>query len=322
MLPSTLKVPLPITKILLVQLLFVLLSVGFFTLLERKVLGYIQLRKGPNKPGPIGLLVPFADATKLLTKECNSPSHSNKLSFHFVPCFALIIPILVWSCYPAAHPVLYMKFSILWVISVSALGVYVILMMGWGSNRKYSFLGSVRAVAQSVSYEVCLTIILIHWMVFFGYILMEDKTICIGVFLFGIILLLAVRALAETNRAPFDFSEGESELVSGFNTEYSSVPFVMIFLAEYISLLFISVLMSMTFNSTGYMDLIIFAFFWAVFFLWTRGTFPRFRYDQLIALAWKSFLPIVLGSGVFVLSMWSRSIKIALCFHRKGKKER
>ena len=280
---------------LCLQTLLVITRVAFYTLLERKVLGYIQTRKGPNKPSFLGLLTPFADAIKLLTKELNIPSHRNKI-FLWVPSLSLFIPLRLWILYPSTYNILSFKYSALLFICISAVGVYAILGAGWRSNRKYSILGAVRAVAQTVSYEVSLSIIIVHRLIFFLYMIQQVKLTTLSTFIFSIIAILLVSSIAETNRSPFDFTEGESELVRGFNTEYSSINFVIIFLAEYISIIFMSTIVRLLFNIRCYLDLFIFFSLWAFIFIWTRGTLPRFRYDQLIFLAWKSFLPLVLAS--------------------------
>jgi len=276
-------------------------AVAFYTWQERKVLGYIQTRKGPNKPGPLGLLVPFADAIKLISKEPIWPSRGNKV-FFLVPFFSLIIPLLLWGVYPTSFESLTFKFSILFFLCVSSLGVYAILGAGWRRNRKYSILGAVRAVAQTVSYEVSLSFLVLHRVVFFFFRVATRKLLPLCLFMFLLMFILFVSTLAETNRSPFDFSEGESELVSGFNTEFSSVPFVMIFLAEYMSILFISMLIRALFNMRN-MDLYMFLALWALSFIWRRGALPRFRYDQLISLAWKCYLPITLTSIAFFAAL-------------------
>jgi len=278
------------------QVIIVIFRVAFYTLLERRVLGYIQLRKGPNKPGPVGLFVPLADATKLMSKELRVPRRRNKALFYIVPCFALMIPLALWSIYPTTFEVLIFKYSAMFFFCISAVGVYVILGAGWRSNRRYSMLGAVRAVAQSISYEVCLSIVVIHYILFYEYHINNIKMTPIGVYLYLIIFLLFVTALAETNRSPFDFSEGESELVRGFNTEFRAVSFLLIFLAEYIVILFISSLLRRLFNSRGNGDLYFFLMLWGFLYIWCRGTLPRLRYDQLISLAWKRVLPLVLTS--------------------------
>ena len=292
------------------QLLMVLLSVAFYTLLERKLLGYVQTRKGPNKPRLAGLVTPFADAIKLITKEALRPSIGNRLPYSFIPVMGLTVPCLLWLVYPSWFPSLLCKFSSLWFLRLIALGVFVILGAGWFRNSKFSIMGAVRAVAQSISYEVRLTLIIVHSIILFSFRLKNDKLIPLVVFLFLPILLLWISSLAETNRSPFDFSEGESELVRGFNTEYRSSLFVMIFLSEYMSILFISTVVSLLFNIRSGWDLFLFRLVWAVTFVWARGTLPRLRYDQLISMAWKCFLPFVMSSAsiLFLLSYFSKRV--------------
>jgi len=295
-----LKVSNKIVKIivlsLIIHVIFVMLRVAFYTLLERKSLASIHLRLGPNKPGPLGILVPFADALKLLTKECVHPITRNPIIFLGVPILTLLIPLFLWVIYPSYFPPLLFQFSVLLFLAVASLGVYTILGAGWRRNRRYSFLGAVRAVAQSISYEVRLSLILLHAILFCNYVLLTSKLVPLIVFLFGICILLTVTSLAETNRSPFDFSEGESELVRGFNTEYRSVQFLMIFLAEYISILYMAFMIVSLFMMSGYADLWLFFSFRRLLFIWTRGTLPRLRYDQLISLAWKTFLPVALAA--------------------------
>ena len=278
----------------LLQILFILLSVAFYTLMERKLLGYIQNRKGPNKPSFRGILVPFADALKLLTKEINTPTSSNFTPFLLSPLISLSLPLILWVVYPTCCEGITFIYSVLWFVCVSALVVYAILVMGWRSNRSYSFLGSVRSVAQSVSYEACLTLLLLHFILYYQYHIMITKLQPLWVFLFLPMSMLFVAALAETNRTPFDFAEGESELVRGFNTEYRSTQFVIIFLGEYLSILFMAVFISALFNMRGYLDLFFFVILWSFGFVWCRGTLPRIRYDHLMYLAWKTFLPMSL----------------------------
>ena len=231
------------------------------------MLGYIQSRKGTNKPGPIGLAVPFADFIKLVKKELNFPNFMNKIVYTFVPSLALCIPLFLWIVYPTPYEVLRVKYSLLWFLCVSAVGVYALLGAGWGRNRKYSILGAVRAVAQSVSYEVSLFIIIIHFILFFYYSLWINKSSVLSTFLFFAISILLVTCIAESNRSPFDFSEGESELVRGFNTEFSAISFVMIFLAEYMNIIFISALVSLLFNTTCIFDFYLFLLLWIVLYV-------------------------------------------------------
>lgn len=284
------------TVLMVTQTMSVVVSVAFFTLLERKVLAYIQNRKGPNKPGPTGLIVSVADAIKLITKRLNITQRSNKFLFYFAPFLSLTIPILLWIVFPNFNPTLHFKYSVLWFLCVTSIGVYAILGAGWRSNRKYTLIGGVRAVAQSISYEASLAIIVLHCVVYFAFELSEKKLTVLGIFLTVNILLFFLTSLAETNRSPFDFSEGESELVRGFNTEYSSVSFLLIFLGEYMSILFMAVMVRLLFIIRNLSDMFLFTIFWALMFIWRRGTLPRLRYDQLIVLAWKSILPVTLRS--------------------------
>nr|APX39772.1 NADH dehydrogenase subunit 1 [Lachnaia tristigma] len=285
----------------LVLLVGVLISVAFLTLFERKILGYIQIRKGPNKVGFIGLVQPFSDAIKLFTKEQNYPYMSNFLPFYFSPVFNLFMALLLWASMPFATYLLSFNLSFLFVLSVSSLGVYCVMLAGWASNSNYSLLGCLRAVAQTISYEVSLIIILLSALFLtFSYSLADLFKYQEYVWFLFIMLPLAfmwiVSCLAETNRTPFDFAEGESELVSGFNVEYSSGGFAMIFLAEYSSIIFMSMLSSLLFMGGDFYSYLFFlkvgilSFFW----IWVRGTLPRYRYDKLMYLAWKSYLPVSL----------------------------
>nr|APX39978.1 NADH dehydrogenase subunit 1 [Lachnaia hirta] len=285
----------------LVLLVGVLISVAFLTLFERKILGYIQIRKGPNKVGFLGLVQPFSDAIKLFTKEQNYPYMSNFLPFYFSPVFNLFMALLLWASMPFATYLLSFNLSFLFVLSVSSLGVYCVMLAGWSSNSNYSLLGCLRAVAQTISYEVSLIIILLSVLFMtLSYGLADLFKYQEYVWFLFIMLPLGfmwvVSCLAETNRTPFDFAEGESELVSGFNVEYSSGGFAMIFLAEYSSIIFMSMLSSLLFMGGDFYSYLFFlkvgllSFFW----IWVRGTLPRYRYDKLMYLAWKSYLPVSL----------------------------
>ena len=240
------------------------------------------------------MLVPFADAVKLLSKENLIPQQSNRILFLLVPILTLFIPLTLWCIYPSSFPFLSYKYSILIFLSLSSIGVYGLLGCGWRRNSKYSIIGAVRSVAQTVSYEVRMALILIHSILFYFYRILTPKLLSLGSFTFVSMFLLVVTSLAESNRRPFDFSEGESELVRGFNTEFSSVPFIVLFLAEYRSILFLSILIALLFNMRRYVDLFIYFLLWTVIFIWSRGTLPRLRYDQLMQIAWKCFLPLSL----------------------------
>lgn len=279
---------------IIIVLVIVMVAVAFFTLMERKVLGYIHIRKGPNKPGPIGLMVAFADAVKLFLKEIRYPIISNSVPFIIVGVIIIIVPMAIWVSFPVLASMAYHKLALIIIIAAARVGVYGTLGAGWRRNRKYSLLGAVRAVAQTISYEVRITIILLSSIMFLIYDVSQKKQVRVGVWLSIVLLLFSVSVLAEANRSPFDFAEGERELVRGFNTEYSSVIFVIVFLAEYIAIIFMSILTSILFIITTFSELIIFTGFMGFFYIWARGTLPRFRYDQLMYLAWKSFLPVSL----------------------------
>nr|YP_010572582.1 NADH dehydrogenase subunit 1 [Paraphlugiolopsis jiangi]UZH35947.1 NADH dehydrogenase subunit 1 [Paraphlugiolopsis jiangi] len=294
----------------LILIVGVLIGVAFLTLLERKVLGYIQIRKGPNKVGFVGLPQPFADVIKLLTKESTYPLLSNYFLYYFSPIFSLFLVLLVWMVYPFMTMVFSFNLGLLFFLCCTSMGVYTVMIAGWSSNSNYALLGGLRAVAQTISYEVSLALILLSFVFLIdGYCLMsfiKHQDYIWFLFLsFPLMLAWFASCLAETNRTPFDFAEGESELVSGFNVEYSSGGFALIFMAEYASILFMSMLFCVMFMGS---DVFSFIFFFKVAFLsfmfiWVRGTLPRFRYDKLMYLAWKSFLPLSLNFLFFYLGL-------------------
>lgn len=294
----------------LILIVCVLVGVAFVTLLERKILGYIQIRKGPNKVGYIGLLQPFSDAVKLFTKEQITPTISNFLVYYICPVFRLFISLLIWAVLPYETGLIRFDLRILFFLCCLRIGVYSTIVAGWSSNCKYSLLGSLRAVAQTISYEVSLALILLSFIVLIGgfnlEILNKYQVDCWFIIVgFPLRIVWLSSCLAETNRTPFDFSEGESELVSGFNTEYGAGGFALIFMAEYARILFISVLFVILFLGGGlfrvtfYLKRVIIAFV----FIWVRGTLPRFRYDKLIYLAWKRYLPLSLNYLIFFLGV-------------------
>nr|YP_133770.1 NADH dehydrogenase subunit 1 [Dermatobia hominis]AAR16446.1 NADH dehydrogenase subunit 1 [Dermatobia hominis] len=292
----------------LLLIIFVLVSVAFLTLLERKVLGYIQIRKGPNKVGIMGIPQPFCDAIKLFTKEQTYPLLSNYISYYFSPIFSLFLSLLIWMCMPMFIKLFSFNLGLLFFLCCTSLGVYTVMIAGWSSNSNYALLGGLRAVAQTISYEVSLALVLLSFVFLIGgyNMLMFYKYQLFIWFLFIMLPMSLVWfsiSLAETNRTPFDFAEGESELVSGFNVEYSSGGFALIFLAEYASILFMSMLFSVMFLGC---DMFSFLFymkltFISFLFIWVRGTLPRFRYDKLMYLAWKSFLPFSLNYLIFFI---------------------
>nr|UOU85200.1 NADH dehydrogenase subunit 1 [Empis stercorea] len=301
----------------LLLVICVLVGVAFLTLLERKVLGYIQIRKGPNKVGLMGIPQPFCDAIKLFTKEQTYPLMSNYISYYFSPIFSLFLSLLVWMCMPMIVKLYAFNLGLLFFLCCTSLGVYTVMIAGWSSNSNYALLGGLRAVAQTISYEVSLALILLSFVFLIGsYNILDfmvyQKNIWFLVMLFPMALVWFSSCLAETNRTPFDFAEGESELVSGFNVEYSSGGFALIFLAEYASILFMSMLFCVIFLGSNVYDINFYLklTFMSFLFIWVRGTLPRFRYDKLMYLAWKCFLPFSLnylfffvGLKIFFLSM-------------------
>nr|YP_009024209.1 NADH dehydrogenase subunit 1 [Prosadenoporus spectaculum]AGL46787.1 NADH dehydrogenase subunit 1 [Prosadenoporus spectaculum] len=300
---------------ILVNDLFLLLAVAFFTLLERKVLGYIQLRKGPNKVGYVGVFQPFADAIKLFTKERVQLFSVNFFFFLFSPIFSLFLALVLWFFIPSwSSSFVFSYFSIFFFLCLSSLSVYSTLFAGWSSNSKYALLGALRAVAQTISYEVSMVLVLLSCIFvigsfcFFYYGEFQNLFFYVFFLLFPVFVVWLITVLAETNRAPFDFAEGESELVSGFNIEYGAGAFALLFLAEYGSILVMSVFSSVLFvGGMGFFSVsIFFGVLVSFFILWVRGSFPRMRYDRLMSLTWKGFLPFGLFYLFFslLLSWW------------------
>nr|UZG89995.1 NADH dehydrogenase subunit 1 [Sinibrama melrosei] len=299
----------------------VLLAVAFLTLIERKVLGYMQLRKGPNVVGPYGLLQPIADGVKLFIKEPVRPSTSSPLLFLATPILALTLAMTLWAPMPMPYPVIDLNLGVLFILALSSLAVYSILGSGWASNSKYALIGALRAVAQTISYEVSLGLILLSVIIFSGgYTLQTFSTAQESIWLLAPAWPLAamwyISTLAETNRAPFDLTEGESELVSGFNVEYAGGPFTLFFLAEYANILLMNTLSAVLFLGASHIhhipelttiSLMTKAALLSIVFLWVRASYPRFRYDQLMHLVWKNFLPLTLA-----LVLWHIALPIAL----------
>nr|UQJ75130.1 NADH dehydrogenase subunit 1 [Calcaritermes cf. nigriceps] len=280
----------------------VLVGVAFMVLLERKVLGYIHIRKGPNSVGFIGIFQPFSDAIKLFTSEQYFPLVSNYLSYYFSPVFGLFLSLLIWVLIPYYSGFISFELGLLFFLCCTSLGVYTVMVAGWASNSNYSMLGGLRSVAQTISYEVSLALILLSFVFLIcGYDLVDfyvfQSYMWFIFFTFPLSLVWFISCLAETNRTPFDFAEGESELVSGFNIEYGAGGFALIFLAEYASILFMSLLFCVIFLGCDLFSLFFYVklSFISYLFIWVRGTLPRFRYDKLMHLAWKSFLPLSLN---------------------------
>nr|ALO70593.1 NADH deshydrogenase subunit 1 [Gyrohypnus fracticornis] len=295
---------------LLILLICVLVGVAFLTLLERKVLGYIQIRKGPNKVGLMGMTQPFSDAIKLFSKENMNPSMSNFNSYYFSPVFNLFLSLFLWMSMPFWSILINFNLGILFILCCSSLSVYTIMIAGWSSNSNYSLLGGLRSVAQTISYEVSLFLILLSFLLLVMSLNLMDflkfqKFIWLIFLTLPLSLMMFVSCLAETNRTPFDFAEGESELVSGFNVEYSGGGFALIFLAEYASILFMSMFCSILFLGGDFNSYLFFLkmTFMSFLWIWVRGTLPRFRYDKLMYLAWKSYLPVSLNFMFYYLGL-------------------
>lgn len=292
----------------------VLGGTAYLTLAERKVLGAIQLRKGPNVVGPFGLLQPMADGIKVLFKETILPTKANLFLFIAAPIFTFFLALSSWAVIPfdAGLVLADINVGVLYLLAISSLGVYAIIMAGWASNSKYSFLGSLRSAAQMVSYEVSIGLILVTVLLKAGSLNLskiveaQQNGWFLCSILFPMFFLFFASALAETNRSPFDLPEGESELVGGFNTEYSAMIFAMFFLGEYANMILMSAMTTILFlggwlpplAALGFIP----GFIWFALkialclfiFLWVRGTLPRYRYDQLMRVGWKFFLPVSL----------------------------
>nr|YP_007025111.1 NADH dehydrogenase subunit 1 [Gorpis annulatus]AEI53354.1 NADH dehydrogenase subunit 1 [Gorpis annulatus] len=286
----------------LLLIICILISVAFVTLLERKILGYIQLRKGPNKVGFMGLLQPFSDGIKLFFKEQAYPRVSNYVLYLLVPIFMLILSMFLWLVFPYVVNMISFGMGLLFFLCCSGVGVYGVMLSGWSSNSNYALLGGIRSVAQTISYEVSMALLLINYMfLVWGFNMMNfmiyQSYIWFIFISFPLFLCWFSSCLAETNRSPFDFAEGESELVSGFNVEYSSGSFAYIFLAEYMNIIFMSFISTLVFmganisSITFYFKMVVLVFC----FIWIRGSLPRFRYDKLMYLTWKVFLPVSLN---------------------------
>nr|ALE33338.1 NADH dehydrogenase subunit 1 [Plecotus macrobullaris] len=306
---------------LLTTIIPILLAVAFLTLLERKVLGYMQFRKGPNIVGPYGLLQPIADAIKLFTKEPLQPSASSLTLFIIAPTLALTLALMMWVPLPMPYPLMNMNLGVLFMLALSSLAVYAILWSGWASNSKYALIGALRAVAQTISYEVTLAIIILSVLLLNGSFTLStlattQEYIWLILPSWPLTMMWFISTLAETNRAPFDLTEGESELVSGFNVEYAGGPFALFFLAEYANIIMMNVLTTtlflgsyknLMFPEMSTISLMIKTLLLTTFFLWIRASYPRFRYDQLMHLLWKNFLPLTL-----VMCMWHMTLPIIL----------
>ncbi|PPR48382.1 MAG: NADH-quinone oxidoreductase subunit H [Alphaproteobacteria bacterium MarineAlpha6_Bin1] len=292
-----------------------LLFVALLTYLERKTIAAMQLRRGPNVVGPLGLLQPLADGLKLLLKEIIIPTGSNKIVFLLAPIITFVLSLIGWAVIPFDHGVVLSNINvgILYLFAVSSLGVYGIIMAGWASNSMYAFLGAMRSAAQMISYEVSIGFIIISILLCVGSLNLTDivlaqKKVWFFIPHFPMMIIFFISTLAETNRAPFDLPEAEAELVSGYHVEYSSMPFALFFLAEYANIVLMSAMTVILFFGgwlppfdisffniiPGYIWFFLKVSFIIFLFFWVRATFPRFRYDQLMRLGWKIFLPFSL----------------------------
>ena len=301
-----------------------LLAVAYFTVAERKIMGAIQRRRGPNVIGFIGLLQALADGLKLFVKETTLPSNSNLAIFVLAPVLSFLLSVISWAVIPFSYKVVLadVNLGILYLFAVSSMNVYGIVLAGWASNSKYAFLGALRSAAQMISYEISIGFIILSIAVCVGSlnlskIVLAQQEIWLIVPLFPLFVMFYISMLAETNRQPFDLPEAESELVSGYNVEYSAMTFALFFLAEYSNMLLMSALSAILFLGGWLPPFNIFPLyfipgsFWfsikvcigAVFFILTRATLPRYRYDQLMYLGWKCFLPFAIGYLMFTIGI-------------------
>ena len=307
-----------------------LISVAYFTIAERKIMGSIHRRKGPNVIGFLGLLQPLADGLKLFVKETIFPSNSNILLFLLAPMLTFILSLMGWTVIPFSSNIVLadLNIGVLYLFAISSLSVYGIVMAGWSSNSKYPFLGALRSAAQMISYEVSIGFIIVNVCICVGsfnlsQIVLSQQNVWFIIPLFPMFVLFAISMLAETNRHPFDLPEAEAELVSGYNVEYSAMTFALFFLGEYANMLLMSAFISISFLR-GWLPLfnvfplnILPGSVWfslkilmgVVFFILTRATLPRYRYDQLMDIGWKCFLPLSLGyllftTGILISFNW------------------
>nr|YP_010397360.1 NADH dehydrogenase subunit 1 [Aeolothrips xinjiangensis]UQJ77467.1 NADH dehydrogenase subunit 1 [Aeolothrips xinjiangensis] len=285
----------------LILIIMILVAVAFLTLMERKILGSIQIRIGPNKVGLEGILQPFSDAMKLYSKEKNLPMKSSKKIFFLSPMLGLSIALLTWVIVPYMKPMYMINLGLMAYMSLLGMGVYILMLEGWSSNSAYALIGAMRCVAQTISYEVTMIFIILSMftlnesMSFYSF--SENQTYLWFMFLIPNFLMWIMVMLAELNRTPFDFGEGESELVSGFNVEYSGPGFAMIFMTEYAMILLAGIMTTVMFLGADFYSFFFYLKSSLISFsiIWIRGTLPRFRYDKLMYFTWKKLLPISLN---------------------------
>jgi NADH-quinone oxidoreductase subunit H len=307
-------------KILLI-IMPLLGAVAYLTLMERKVIAAMQLRKGPNVNGPFGLLQPLCDGVKLMFKEVIIPANSNKILFLLAPIVTFVLALIGWAVVPFSpnFVVADINVGVIYILAASSLGVYGIIIAGWASNSKYAFLGAIRSSAQMISYEVSIGLIIINVILLSGslnlsQIILSQQEMWYIIPLFPVFILFFISILAETNRLPFDLPEAESELVAGYNVEYSSMPFAMFFLGEYANMILMSAMATILFLGgwlppidalafiPGVIWFLLKIFILLFCFIWVRASLPRYRYDQLMRLGWKVFLPLSLLSVILTSS--------------------
>lgn len=307
---------------IIILILPLLISVAYFTLVERKILSTIQRRKGPNVVGVFGLLQPLADGLKLFVKETILPSNCDLILFILAPILTFFLSLLSWAVIPFGHGMFYCEINIgiLYLLAISSLGVYGVIIAGWASNSKYAFLGALRSTAQMISYELTIGFIILSVVICAGSlnlieIIQSQNKIWFIIPLFPLFIVFCISILAETNRHPFDLPEAEAELVSGYNVEYSAMGFALFFLGEYANMLLMSAFSSILFLGGWFplINLLNFSFFnfwlglkiilFVIFFILARAILPRYRYDQLMRLGWKIFLPFTISYLLFISSV-------------------
>nr|QCX31181.1 NADH dehydrogenase subunit 1 [Tridacna maxima] len=288
-----------------VTFFFMLMSTAFFIVIERKILGMAQLRQGPNKPSMKGLLVFLADGVKLFTKGLLIPNSANKMLFVMAPVFMFVLSFGIWIIFPSPFPVEYYKYSVLYFLVLSGTNVFAIILVGWSSNSSYAMLGAMRAIAQSISYEVAMfTVFMCPLLLIFGFEFqrMLDDPITTWAYCSGSLLMWFISVLAETNRAPFDFVEGESELVAGFHVEVGGGLFALIALAEYGAIIGMSVFTAVLFFSgVNSVLLVVVILSVCYLFILVRAATPRYRYDMLMDFCWTKLLPLAMCNFLFII---------------------
>ena len=320
-----LGIVLPIILKILLLIIPLLLSVAYLTLAERKIIGWMQLRKGPNRTGFLGLLQPIADALKLIFKEPIIPQGSDKVLFLLAPIITFSLAMIGWAAIPIdTFVIANLNVGVMYILAVSSLGVYGVIIAGWASNSKYAFLGAIRSAAQMISYEIAIGLCIVCVLLTTGTLNLteiinaqKDMPLYMDLLLFPMFVVFFISILAETNRHPFDLPEAESELVAGYNVEYSSMPFALFFLGEYANMILMSSFAVVLFMGgwlppfkleflnfvPGFIWFILKIMFCLFIFIWIRASIPRFRYDQLMRLGWKVFLPLTLIWVILIASI-------------------